>query len=79
MALVPFFPPGRPQFSWTLPSAVQLIRERRNLNNTFRSNQNHDVAWQTVANNLFAATGFVVTGAQCRHKFNALKRGIIFF
>lgn len=79
MALVPFHRPGRPLFSWTIPSAVQLIRERRNLNNTFRANQNHDAAWQTVANNLFAATGFVVTGAQCRNKFNALKRGIIFF
>ena len=36
-------------------------------------------AWHAVANNLFIATGFVATAAQCRNKQNALKRGIILF
>ena len=81
-ALVPIRPVCPPLFAWTLPAAIQLIRERRMLNNYFvqqHGNRNHENAWHAVANNLFIATGFVATAAQCRNKWNALKRGIILF
>ena len=82
MSLVPFHPLSPPPFAWTLPAAIQMIRERRNLNSSFQSrhgNRNHETAWVLVANNLFAATSFRATAAQCRSKWTALKRGIIFF
>jgi hypothetical protein len=81
-ALVPIRPILPPPIAWTLPAAIQLIRERRVLNNHFvqqHGNRNHENAWHAVANNLFIATGFVATAAQCRNKWNALKRGIILF
>jgi hypothetical protein len=65
-------------FMWTLPAAVQLVRERRVLNHLFASrtrNTNYDGAWAQISNNLFAATGFVATPNQCRSKWQALKRG----
>jgi Myb/SANT-like DNA-binding domain len=78
--LVPVNQLPLPQFAWTLPAAIQLIRERRNLNNQFQSNtRNHDAAWTQVANNLFAAIRFRATAHQCRSKWNSLKRGIDFF
>ena len=56
-----------PPFAWTLPVAIQLIRERRMLNNHFvqqHGNRNHENAWHAVANNLFIATGFVINGTR---------------
>lgn len=73
--LVPYHQPAPQTFSWSLNAALQLIRERRNLNNTFRTSRNHTAAWNQVANNIFAAVGFVCTSDQCRSKWNALKRG----
>jgi hypothetical protein len=73
--------PAPQQFAWTLPATIQLIRERRNMNDQFiqrHGNRNHEAAWRTIANNLFASTGFVATVAQCRNKWTALKRGIFF-
>jgi hypothetical protein len=75
MSLVPYHQPAPRTFSWSLTAAIQLIRERRALNNTFRSNRNHTAAWTQVANNIFAAVGFVCTHDQCRSKWRALKRG----
>src|SRR5438270_463775 len=73
--LVPFHQPAPQTFTWSLTAALQLIRERRALNNTFITNRNHTAAWNQVATNVFAATGFVCTSDQCRNKWNALKRG----
>lgn len=73
--LVPFHQPPPPIFSWSLNAALQLVRERRNLNDTFRTSRNHTTVWGQVANNIFAAVGFNCTGDQCRNKWNALKRG----
>ena len=80
--LIPIRPFRPPLFAWILPAAIQLIRERRMLNNHFiqhHSNRNHKNAWHAVANNLFVATGFMATVAQYHNKWNALKRGIILF
>ena len=73
--LVPFHRPVLQTFTWLLTTALQLIRERRALNITFITNRNHTAAWNQVATNVFAATGFVCTSDQCRNKWNALKRG----
>jgi hypothetical protein len=77
-ALIPFHPLPPAPFMWTLPAALQLIQERRNLNSLFapgHANRNHAAAWTQVSNNLFAATGFNATPNQCRNKWTALKRG----
>ena len=79
-ALVPFHPLPPPPFAWTLPAALQLIRERRILNNLFQprhGHRSHGPAWNQVAINLFATSGFNATADQCRSKWNSLKRGII--
>ena len=73
--LVPFYRPAPQAFTWSLTAALQLIRERTALNTTFITNRNHIAAWNQIANNVFAATGFVCTSDQCRSKWNALKRG----
>src|SRR5271154_3107364 len=74
MALVPYHPLAPQTFAWSLPAALQLIRERRNVHNTFCTSRNHTAAWNQVANNIFMAIGFVCTGDQCRNKWTALKR-----
>ena len=82
MALVPHHQAGPRQFAWTIPTALQLIRERRALNDQFvarHGNRSHEAVWNVVANNLFAATGFQATGDQYKSKWNTLRRGIIFF
>ena len=73
--LVPFHRPAPQTFTWSLTAALQLIRERRALNNTFITNRNHTATWNQVTTNIFAATGFICTSDQCRSKWNALKRG----
>lgn len=75
MSLVPYHRPAPLTFSWSLNGTLQLIRERRTLDATFRSNRSHGTVWNQVANNIFAATGFICTANQCRSKWNALKRG----
>src|SRR5277367_2132116 len=75
MALVPYHQLVPQTFSWLLPAALQLIRERRNVYNTFCTSCNHTAAWNQVANNIFMSIGFVCTADQCRNKWNALKRG----
>ena len=75
MALVPYHQPAPQTFAWSLPAALQLIIERRNVHNTFCTSRNHTAAWNQVANNIFMATEFVCTADQCRNKWNALKRG----
>ena len=73
--LVPYHQPAPQTFSWSLNATLRLIRERRDLHSTFRTSRNHTAAWNQVATNVFAATGFVCTADQCRSKWNALKRG----
>ena len=76
-ALVPYHPPPRPVFQWSVVGAIQLIRERRNLHDQFErlANNRHDEAWTLISNRVFAATGFVATPKQCRVKWQSLKRG----
>src|SRR5271170_3028988 len=73
MSVVPYHQPAPQTFVWSLPAALQLIIERRNVHNTFCTSRNHTAAWNQVANNIFMATGFVCTTDQCRNKWNALK------
>ena len=76
-ALVPYHAPPPARFSWSLTAALQLIRERRATHQQFDAarNRSHHALWNAIATNVFAAVGFVVTGAQCRTKWEALKRG----
>lgn len=76
--LVPFHTLPPPPFMWTLPAAIQLVRERRALNHLFATrtrDTNYDALWVQISNNLFAATGFAANPNQCRSKWQALKRG----
>ena len=69
--LVPIRPLHLLLFVWTLPAAIQLIRERRMLNNHFvqyHGNRNHENVWHAITNNLFVATGFVAIAVQCCNK-----------
>lgn len=72
--VVRYNPPQR-QFQWTTNAALQLIRERRAFHGQFQVSRNHDDLWRIIANNVFAATGLLVSQHQCRTKWNALKRG----
>ena len=69
--------PQNNQFSWTLPAALQLIRERRNLQQQFDAagTRNYGPLWDTVSQGLQNTIGFAATANQCRTKFNALTRG----
>ena len=62
--LVSIRPLCLPLFAWTFPTTIQLIRERRMLNNHFvqyYANHNHKNVWHAIANNLFIVIGFVTT------------------
>src|SRR2546429_9261814 len=75
--IVPYSaPPPRP-IQWTINSSIQLIRERRNANSQFAQLRNsaHHAVWSSIANNIFMATGLVITPNQCHTKWNSLKRG----
>jgi hypothetical protein len=76
-ALVLFHQLPPPPFQWTINAAIQLIKERRNLQWQFErlANRNHHNIWILISNKLFAATGFNVTANQCKNKWNSLKRG----
>ena len=80
MALVPrnqVPAPNNQPFRWTIPAAMQLVRERRALQGRFdaAATTNHDGLWTIVSASLFAAVGFVATPHQCRTKWNALVNG----
>jgi len=64
-------------FQWTTNAAIQLIRERRNVHDQFDrlANNRQVYLWNLISTRIRVATGFVATGAQCRTKWNALKRG----
>ena len=76
VAAVPYHPPPRRQFRWSNIATRQLIQERREANDQFNQLGNrHMPLWDTIAQNIFAATGFVCTGYQCNSKWHALKSG----
>jgi hypothetical protein len=75
LPVVPFNPPPPPQFQWTMNAAIQLIRERRQLNDQFARSRRHGALWNNIANNVFAITGLVVIPDQCKNKWRTLKRG----
>lgn len=75
MSIVPYHPPAPRTFSWSIPAAIQLIRERRNAHHVFLTSRNHTAAWNLIATNIFTTIGFACTSDQCRSKWNSLKRG----
>ena len=64
-------------FQWTNLAALQLIRERRALQQQFEAcaGRNQDPLWRMVSTNLFNNIGFVASPHQCRSKFGALTAG----
>jgi Myb/SANT-like DNA-binding domain len=75
LPVVPYNPPLPLPFQWTINAAIQLIRERRQLNDRFARRRHHGTLWTNIANNVFAITGLAVIPNQCKIKWRTLKRG----
>ena len=65
------------QRSWPEDATFTLIRYRRRYHDLFedRSIRDHTIIWARIANRILQADNFLVSGQQCRNKWNALKRG----
>ena len=59
---------------WTNEATLTLIRRRRHYNERFRIEENNAL-WHRIAVQIGTINNFVVTGNQCKSKWNNLKRG----
>src|SRR5277367_639708 len=65
------------QRSWTKEATLTLIRYRRRYHHFFedRTIRDHTDIWARISNRIQILDNFVVSGQQCRTKWQALKRG----
>jgi len=65
------------QRTWPEDATLTLIRYRRRYHDSFedRSNRDHTDIWTRIANRIQTLDNFIVSGHQCRTKWQALKRG----
>jgi hypothetical protein len=59
---------------WTMNATEALIRLRRRYNDRFRTEE-HGPIWTRISERIGALENFIVTGNQCKNKWNALKLG----
>ena len=65
------------QRSWTEEATLTLIRYRRRYHHFFedRTIRDHTDIWARISNHIQIIDNFVISGQQCRTKWQALKRG----
>jgi hypothetical protein len=65
------------QSSWPEDATLSLIRYRRYYHNRFenRSIRDHTDLWTRISNRILQRNNFIVSGQQCKMKWNSLKRG----
>lgn len=59
---------------WNNDATLTLIRRRRHYNNRFNS-EDHDPLWDRISRQIGQINNLIVSGNQCKAKWNALKNG----